>query len=56
MPLAETFTIVLQGAVDHTDSLGSSGRYGKDDAQVGVIRGCIRPLADDCCVPCVCSG
>jgi hypothetical protein len=47
----ETFTIVLEGVVDHSDSLGSSGRYGADDAQWmsagrGIVHGEIFPLIE----------
>jgi len=45
----ETFTILLDGTVDHTDSLGSSGRYSGGDAQWmcagrGIVHGEMFPL------------
>jgi len=45
----ETFTMLLEGTVDHTDSLGSSGRYSGGDAQWmcagrGIVHGEMFPL------------
>ncbi|KAI9360802.1 RmlC-like cupin domain-containing protein [Zopfochytrium polystomum] len=48
----ETFTCTIDGIVDHTDSLGCAGRYGKGDAQwmtagKGIVHGENFPLLDD---------
>ena len=45
----ETVTATLQGTIDHTDSLGSAGRYGGGDLQwmtagAGVVHGEIFPM------------
>lgn len=48
----ETVTAVLQGCVDHADSMGASGRYGRGDVQwmtagKGVQHAEMFPLLDD---------
>ncbi|KAI9366176.1 RmlC-like cupin domain-containing protein [Zopfochytrium polystomum] len=48
----ETFTCTMDGIVDHTDSLGCAGRYGKGDAQwmtagSGIVHGENFPLIND---------
>ncbi|KAI9366173.1 RmlC-like cupin domain-containing protein [Zopfochytrium polystomum] len=48
----ETFTCTMDGTIDHTDSLGCAGRYGKGDAQwmtagSGIVHGENFPLIND---------
>jgi redox-sensitive bicupin YhaK (pirin superfamily) len=48
----ETVTATLEGYVDHTDSLGSAGRYGMGDNQwmtagAGVVHGEVFPMIHD---------
>jgi redox-sensitive bicupin YhaK (pirin superfamily) len=42
----ETLTTTLEGRVDHTDSMGNSGRYGDGDLQVSFA------LRTPCCQSC----